>query len=94
MSFGSRAALSKCPISKRLFEIMEMKKSNLCLAADVNSSQSLLKLAKTVGPHIAILKTHIDIISDFNNDIVSQLKKIAKKMNFLLMEDRYVFTKL
>lgn len=86
--FSARSAVSKCPVSKRLFEIMERKKSNLCLAADVTSAESLLKLAKLIGPNIVIFKTHIDIVEDFTKETALELKKISKEMNFLIMEDR------
>lgn len=90
MPFSARALVSKCPISKTLFELMERKKSNLCLAADVTSAENLLKLAKTIGPHIAVFKTHVDVVSDFTKDVALELKRISKEMDFLIMEDRLV----
>ena len=47
-----------------------------------------LQLAEKVGSHICMLKLHCDIISDFSISFAQQLKQLAKKHNFLLMEDR------
>jgi uridine monophosphate synthetase len=61
----------------------------LIASADVTTTQELLDLAEKVGPHIIALKTHIDIISDFEYEkTITPLKEIAAKHNFLLMEDR------
>lgn len=77
------------PVSKKLLEITLGKKSNLIASADVTTTEELLLLAEKVGPHIVALKTHIDIISDFDFDkTILPLRDIADKYNFLLMEDR------
>lgn len=67
---------------------MVSKQTNLCLAADVTNATTLLNLAEQVGPHICLLKTHIDIIDDFHINLIEPLKEIAEKHNFLLFEDR------
>ena len=41
-----------------------------------------------MGPHICVLKLHSDIIKDFSITFTQQLKQLAEKHNFLLMEDR------
>ncbi|KAL9632207.1 MAG: hypothetical protein Q9164_005462 [Protoblastenia rupestris] len=41
-----------------------------------------------LGPYIALLKTHIDIVSDFSDGTVQGLKLLSKKHNFLIFEDR------
>ncbi|NAW51176.1 orotate phosphoribosyltransferase [Elizabethkingia argentiflava] len=77
------------PVATRLLEIALQKKSNLIASADVTTTQELLNLAETLGPHIAGLKTHIDIIRDFDyQQTILRLKDIAEKHDFLLMEDR------
>ena len=76
-------------VAKKLLEISIEKKSNLIASADVITTQELLELAEKVGPHIVALKTHIDIITDFDPDkTILPLKDLATKYNFLLMEDR------
>ncbi|KAK2596775.1 orotidine 5'-phosphate decarboxylase [Conoideocrella luteorostrata] len=41
-----------------------------------------------LGPYIAVLNTHIDIVHDFNSKTISGLKELAAKHNFLIFEDR------
>lgn len=67
---------------------METKQTNLCLAADLRKADVILELANIAGPHIAVLKIHVDIIEDFNESFVLQLKELARRHKFLLMEDR------
>ena len=93
MTLMERKNSEKCQseLAKRLFDIMEEKKSNLCLAADVETTEKLFKLAQELGPFICCLKTHVDALSDWHKDSannINKLKKIAKEKNFLLFEDR------
>ncbi|MCH2046197.1 MAG: orotidine-5'-phosphate decarboxylase [Saprospiraceae bacterium] len=76
------------PVAKRLINIITAKRSNLCCSADVSTKRELLQLANRVGPHICMLKTHIDNIQDFDRELVIELKKIAEKHNFIILEDR------
>ena len=88
LSFLKRASLTRHKTAQKLFKIMADKKSNLCVAADVTSQASLFELADQVGPHIAVLKTHVDLLSDFSQNFGTELKKLAEKHNFLIFEDR------
>ncbi len=75
--------------AKKLLENALAKKSNLIASADVTTTKALLELAEQVGENIVALKTHIDIITDFDYEkTIVPLQAIAKKHNFLLMEDR------
>lgn len=75
--------------AKKLLEVALEKKSNLIASADVLTTKELHDLAEKVGPNIVALKTHIDIITDFDYDkTIIPLIDIAAKHNFLLMEDR------
>ncbi|RZF47425.1 hypothetical protein LSTR_LSTR007352 [Laodelphax striatellus] len=86
--FSVRSQHSKCVLAGQLFKMIEEKKSNLCLAADVTSSVELLSLAQTLGPYIVIFKIHADIVKDFSQEIAGKLRSIAQSQQFLIMEDR------
>ena len=45
-------------------------------------------LLSGLGPYIAVLKTHIDILDDFSAATTRELAALAEKHNFLLFEDR------
>lgn len=49
---------------------------------------SISQLVDSVGPHICMLKTHADIVSDFSQSTADRLKELAEKHNFIIMEDR------
>ncbi|MGN7864752.1 orotidine-5'-phosphate decarboxylase [Chryseobacterium sp. 22458] len=88
-SYEQKLQNAQHSVSKKLLETALTKKSNLIASADVTTTQELLALAEKVGPHIIALKTHIDIISDFDYEkTIIPLKEIAAKHQFLLMEDR------
>ena len=76
------------PVSKKLKALMQQKKSNLALSLDVTTKAEFLKWADLLGPEICILKSHIDMIEDFDDDMLIQMQALAKKHQFLLFEDR------
>lgn len=89
LSYTERASQHPSPLAKRLFSLMESKKTNLCASVDVRTTEELLKLVDTLGPYICLLKTHIDIIDDFSMEsTVAPLLELSKKHNFLIFEDR------
>jgi uridine monophosphate synthetase len=71
-----------------LFSLIEAKQSNLCLAADVDSSAELLHLAENLGDKIVILKTHADAVDDWSKQTSDALLDISKRKKFLIFEDR------
>uniref|UniRef100_A0A1B6G5N9 Uridine 5'-monophosphate synthase n=1 Tax=Cuerna arida TaxID=1464854 RepID=A0A1B6G5N9_9HEMI len=88
LSFSARADMAQHVVAARLLRLMDKKQSLLCVAADVSTSQQLLNLAEAVGPHVALLKTHADIITDWSPNVALQLASLAKQHDFLIMEDR------
>lgn len=67
-------------ISSTVTEVM------LCSLADILCVQ----LADSVGPYICMLKTHADIVKDFTAQTAQDLRTLATKYNFVIMEDRLV----
>lgn len=76
------------PLAHRLLDIMASKESCLALSADVTRGSELLALAETLGPEICVLKTHIDILTDFTPGLVQTLREMARAHDFLIFEDR------
>lgn len=88
LSFTERASLCLNASAQRLCQLIADKHTNLCLSADVSHTAELLELVDTVGEEICLLKTHIDILSDFTPDFIKQLNCLAQKYRFLIFEDR------
>lgn len=88
LTYQQRAELTKHPVTKQLFTLMAKKETNLCLSADVTHKQELIELIELTGNEICLLKTHIDIIEDFDQDLIQQLKSLSQKYQFLIFEDR------
>ncbi len=88
MSLNERIEKCTDKTVKKLFDIMLAKESNLCVAVDVTKSGDLLKLANQLGPYVCCLKTHVDILDDWNSSVQDELKSLASKHSFLLFEDR------
>lgn len=88
LSYEARIEHCKLPIAAKLLQLMVDKKTNLALSADVTSAHELLFLAELLGPHICVLKTHIDIIDDFTPTLTASLRKLADHYEFMIFEDR------
>jgi len=88
LRYEARAEMSKHPLTKQVFHLMHEKRSNLAVAVDVTTTKQLLQLAEAVGPYVCLLKTHIDILTDFQPEVIDKLKQLAAKHRFLLFEDR------
>ena len=88
MSYKERAAYCQAEIAKQLLHLMEDKKTNLAVTVDETSSKKLLALADQLGPEMCVLKTHIDILEDFDETVITQLQTLSKKHHFLIFEDR------
>ncbi|KAK1862712.1 hypothetical protein I4F81_005279 [Pyropia yezoensis] len=87
-TYTARAAGVKNSVGARLLRLMDTKRTNLSVAADVTTAAELLRLAAAVGPHIAVLKTHADTVSDWTDDTATALRLLADEHDFLLFEDR------
>ncbi len=76
------------PLTQKLLDKMQEKKSNLVLSLDVTTQKEFFDLLDKVGEEIVMLKTHVDIIDDYDENFVPKLLEYAKRQNFLIFEDR------
>ena len=83
-----RPITAQHPVARNLMEIIQKKKSNLCVAIDETSSAKFLRLVEEIGPHACIIKTHIDMMEDFTPSVIRELKSLSVTHNFLIFEDR------
>jgi uridine monophosphate synthetase len=88
LTYQKRANLCHNPTSKKLLSLMEEKKTNLAFNPDVSHKHEFLELVDLVGPEICVLKTHIDIVQDFDWDFIKALQTLAAKHHFIIFEDR------
>lgn len=91
LSFEERLKRCDKPILKKLYHIILVKKSLLCVAADFTNPQKVIKLAEAVGDHICILKLHTDLLeSECSNlgEFRKHLWRLSRDRNFLIFEDR------
>ncbi|SCV04999.1 LANO_0G16270g1_1 [Lachancea nothofagi CBS 11611] len=89
LTYEARSQTHASPVAAKLLALMSEKKTNLCASLDVPTTKELLDLVEVLGPHICLLKTHVDILVDFSMEgTVKPLKELAKKHNFMIFEDR------
>ena len=88
LRYDERSSYCQNPIAIKLWQIMTEKETNLAVSIDVVRKKELLKFADLLGPEICVLKTHIDILEDFDLSAVQQLTALADKHKFIIFEDR------
>jgi uridine monophosphate synthetase len=86
--WGERWSNSTSEIARRYMEVACRKKSLVCLAADRRTMAGLFELIDLVGPHIAALKTHVDLVDDWTPEGWSEFCSRAHKADLLIFEDR------
>ncbi|KAF8605262.1 orotidine-5'-monophosphate decarboxylase [Ceratobasidium sp. AG-I] len=87
-TYDERVKNFENPTARRMLEIMVRKKTNLCVSVDVTTKASLLRIVDAAGPSVCVVKTHIDIVEDFDQDLVEKLQQLSDKHDFLIFEDR------
>lgn len=88
VSYEARASRASNAILKRLFTIMVEKRTNLSVAVDVTSTADMLRIVDEVGPHVCCVKTHVDVLDTWTDEVAESLGGLAEKHNFLIFEDR------
>jgi len=86
--WGARWDACDNPMVLRYMEVACRKQSLVVLAADLRTMDDLNRLIDQVGPHIAALKTHVDLVDDWTADSWSAFCIKAESHDLLIFEDR------
>ena len=86
--WGRRWDENSLPMARSYMQVAMRKKSLVCLAADRNTMDGLFDLVNTVGPYIAALKTHVDLVDDWSSERWAEFCETAKELDLLIFEDR------
>ena len=86
--WGERWDNSTSEIARKYMQVAARKRSLVCLAADRNTMAGLFELIESVGPHIAALKTHVDLVDDWAAESWASFCSAANDADLLIFEDR------
>tara|TARA_B100000767_G_scaffold35042_1_gene29797 strand:- start:4340 stop:5137 length:798 start_codon:yes stop_codon:yes gene_type:complete len=86
--WGERWINNTLPMARTYMEVACRKQSLVCLAADRRTMSELNQLLDEVGPYLAALKTHVDLIDDWSAGSWKSFCQKAQKMDLLIFEDR------
>ncbi|RJU99320.1 MAG: orotidine-5'-phosphate decarboxylase [Candidatus Poseidoniales archaeon] len=87
-AWGERWVFNTLPMARTYMEVACRKKSLVCLAADRSTMDGLNQLIDQVGPHIAALKTHVDLVDDWTVESWKAFCAKAAAADLLIFEDR------
>ncbi|OZC08826.1 hypothetical protein X798_04151 [Onchocerca flexuosa] len=87
-SLASRKGSTSNSLNKRLLEIMNKKKTCLCLAIDITKSEEIIQIIEKTGGYVCAVKLHADVIEDFSDAFVQKLTSMANDLDFIVFEDR------
>ena len=74
-------------INNKLLGILN-KKKGICVAIDLTKTNEIIKFIIALASEVSIFKLHCDIIDDFDDNFIEQLKILKKHYNILIWEDR------
>jgi orotidine-5'-phosphate decarboxylase len=86
--WGARWNACDNSLSRQYMEVACRKQSLVILAADLRTMAGLNELIDQVGPHLAALKTHVDLVDDWTAAGWADLCSKASSHDLLLFEDR------
>ena len=76
------------PLTVKLKETMQRKQSNLVLSLDVTSQSEFFAILEKAASEIVMLKTHVDILDDYDEHFTGKLQEYARRYDFHIFEDR------
>ncbi|KII95066.1 hypothetical protein PLICRDRAFT_96827 [Plicaturopsis crispa FD-325 SS-3] len=88
LSYSARVERQTNPAARLLLQTIERKQSNLAVSVDVTATAHFLAIIDVVGPFVCLIKTHVDILEDFDHSVIERLAELSRKHDFLIFEDR------
>ena len=74
--------------SRRYMQTAAEKQTLICFAADLQTVDAVRKTVESIGPYIACLKLHVDIVEDWTPEGWVDVCDLAKELDVLIWEDR------
>lgn len=71
-----------------LLDLIIKKKSALCLSLDLSKWEKGKELLDACGENIVMVKVHAELFEDFSDTFGKEIKELARKHKFFIMEDR------
>ena len=87
-AWGARWVNCAHPLSHQFMSIACEKESLVVLAADLPTVKEIVQIVEDVGDHVCALKTHVDMVEDFNLEDWGAVIDAARSKGMLLFEDR------
>ena len=88
LSYEEKLHIVKNSFSKHLLSIIIKKQSNIILSLDFTQSHQILNIARIIAPYICGIKLHVDIITDFTQEFITELSYLSREKHFIIIEDR------
>lgn len=80
--------IPKSNIANKIINIANHKKSNIVLSNDLNKMDTFFETLELLAPHICAVKTHVDIIEDYDESFITRINQLKQKYNFVIIEDQ------
>ena len=88
LKYEDRIPLSENLLFRKILKIMVTKKSNLAVSLDYTCLEKIIRVLRKIGEHIIMVKLHVDIIENFNLNLMKELVKLSQELSFFIFEDR------
>jgi len=75
-------------IKEKIYNTIIEKESNICVSLDYTSFEDIISVIEILKDKIIMVKTHCDIIENYNDSMRKKMVKLCKENNIFIFEDR------
>lgn len=87
-SDGINSKPSENKITQRLKHLIQSKQTHLTASLDVTDQSAFFNILESIADEILMVKTHVDILEDFDSGFIDKLTQLSNERNFIIFEDR------